>query len=240
MGLLTAAMTTAFLLALFPLSLNSIPYRRNTDGSNDPLNEYLQETSLEPENTQVGDESLQNSPDRSRNSREADGSPSTLKNSKKQPTKFSKDSSNPSRIKKAGRRKGYPKSSYSPPIPSDEAPPANEVDLEQQHTIDAPKTDRRVSEPSASTSTFTSNTSSPSPSALSTHPHKPADAKGGGRGDGLFASEGALYLALYVIFALILFVILYLFIKFAMYAQSTVISRTCNSYIRKLENAFSN
>ena len=209
MGLLTAAITTALLLALFPLSLNSIPYRRKTVDSNDPLNDLLPETALEPENTQVGDESLQNLLDRSRNSRETEGSPSASKNSRKQSPK---GSITPSSVKRTGnRRKRNPTPPDSPTLGS------NAI----EGNSDAAATDRGVSEPSTSTSNTSTGAPSPSLSALSTQPHKPANAKGGGPGDGLFAKEGALYRALYVVLALILLVILYLFIKFVMYAQST-------------------
>ena len=216
MGLLKAALITAFLLAIFPVSLNSFSHRRNTVGSSDPLNGLLSESSSEPENTQVGDENLQNSLDHSRNLREIDGSSSALKNTKTHPNNFSP-------VKRKGNRHRPDPKQVSLPISSDDAQHTKEGFLDQPNTVDNTEaTDRAFSEPSAFTSTLSSNTSSPSPSAFSTHPHKPSDAKGRGPGDGLFASEGALYRALYVIFALILLLILYLFIKFAMYAQSDV------------------
>lgn len=230
-------MIVTLLVIIFSPFLIAIPLQRNTEIFHG--NEILPDKySLDTENTGLRNGVVPSSEAHSRNSRETEVSPSqyellsgisainkTIPNSsKKQLSKAAVTPDKLARSKKTGNKGAKRGGDPDPNINADPFSPTLENGLSESEagSLSSGLALSTISDPFASSNVSIYTTSFPNVgSSLSTHnSRKPPDAHGSG--DGLFASEGALYRALYVVFALVLLVLLYFFIKFAMYAACTV------------------
>lgn len=230
MGLYRVALISGLLLAIFPLSLTGIPVHRKLP--NESLNVNLPEEQPELENSEVSSQEL------SRNSRSTEDAPvpssyassgkSAAKAERKAQTsndQSSKESVAPfvrvKKIKKtqlaaAGSMSGSQLSDHNPnPLPADSSPSQSPGEPEDNS--------RAETAPSAASNPISNANATTVPSASSStltgfqKPHVAHDSRGSV--EGLLGSEGAIYRALYVVMALVLLVLLFFIIKFALYAH---------------------